>query len=247
MKLRRVRTWGVNCAALCLLGHLGLVLPKAHAATGQLSFVAIEPCRVVDTRGAGQSGAFGAPSLLAGVERDFQLWASPNCPGIPSTVRAYSLNITAIPVNGELSFLAAWPAGTTQPLVSTLNSPAGTVVANAATVLAGTNGSIAIYTTDVTDIAIDVNGYYADLAVAVGPAGATGATGANGTNGTAGINGTTGTNGTNGIPGAAASLTVASTTTGAAGTSALVACRRVTVTSESTSYRGAYRAYDPIE
>jgi hypothetical protein len=41
-------------------------------------------------------------------------------------------------------YLSAWPAGTAQPLVSTLNAYKGQVVANAAIIPAGTGGSINI-------------------------------------------------------------------------------------------------------
>jgi hypothetical protein len=59
---------------------------------------------------------------------------------------AYSLNLTAIPYE-PLNFLSVWPAGQSQPVVSTLNSPTGTVVANAAMVGAGDNGEVAVYPT----------------------------------------------------------------------------------------------------
>ncbi len=44
--------------------------------------------------------------------------------------------------------------------MSTLNSP-GTVTANAAILPAGSQGAINVYTTDDTDLVIDVNGYFA--------------------------------------------------------------------------------------
>jgi hypothetical protein len=47
--------------------------------------------------------------------------------------------------------------------VSTLNAPTGTVVANAAIVPAGTDGlgSIDLFAYDMTDVLIDINGYFA--------------------------------------------------------------------------------------
>ncbi len=177
VSLKHLRKIRVNFSALCLLGSLGLVVPNAQATESQLSYIAMTPCRAVDTRGIGTSGTFGTPSMLAGIKRDFQLWKSPNCIGIPSTVKAYSLNITVVPSTGELSYLTIWPAGSPQPGVSTLNSPFGSVVANAATITAGTGGSVSVYVTDVTDVIIDVSGYYADLSGSTGPIGLTGATG----------------------------------------------------------------------
>lgn len=48
-----------------------------------------------------------------------------------------------------------------QPLVSTLNAPTGTVTANAAIVPAGTGGEISVYVKDESDVVIDIDGYFA--------------------------------------------------------------------------------------
>lgn len=53
-----------------------------------------------------------------------------------------------------------WPTGQSQPLVSTLNAPTGTIVANAAIVPAGLSGAISTYVTDNTDLIIDIDGYF---------------------------------------------------------------------------------------
>jgi hypothetical protein len=70
------------------------------------------------------------------------------------------LNYTSIP-QGSLGFLSTWPAGETQPLVSTLNATTGAVTANAAIVPAGTSGDIAVFVTNNSDLVIDINGYFA--------------------------------------------------------------------------------------
>jgi len=77
---------------------------------------------------------------------------------VPSGVAAYSLNVTVIP-HGPLPFITVWPTGQ-PPNVSTLNDYLGTVLANAAIVPAGTNGSISIYVTADTDLIVDINGYF---------------------------------------------------------------------------------------
>jgi len=59
---------------MCLLGLLGTAAPSFAEAPGQLTFVAIQPCRSVDTRmAAGLTGQFGPPALAAGEIRNFQL------------------------------------------------------------------------------------------------------------------------------------------------------------------------------
>ena len=126
------------------------------SAPGGLAFYPVTPCRVIDTRGA--AGSLGAPYIPANGSRSFPVQSS-SC-GIPSTAQAYSFNYTAVP-KSALGFLTTWPSGETQPLVSTLNAPTGTVTANAAIVPAGTNGSVSVYASDATDLIVDMNGYFA--------------------------------------------------------------------------------------
>lgn len=120
-------------------------------------FTPVTPCRIMDTRqGEGKQGVFGPPVLAGGENRTIPVTQS-SC-GIPSGATAYSLNITVVP-RGPLAFLTAYPTGQSRPNVSTLNSFEGAVVANAALVPAGFNGSIDIYVSHATDVVIDINGY----------------------------------------------------------------------------------------
>ena len=123
--------------------------------TGALYFYPVTPCRVADTRNA--NGSFGGPSLAAGGTRTFPIPGS-SC-SLPSTAQAYSFNMTVVPP-GPLFYLTTWPAGQTQPVVSTLNDLQGQVVANAAIVPAGASGGISVYVSDPTNVIIDVNGYF---------------------------------------------------------------------------------------
>ncbi len=128
----------------------------APGGTGALNFYPVTPCRVADTRGA--TGPFGGPEMGAGATRSFAIPASA-C-NIPATAAAYSMNVTVVP-DGRLSYLSAWPAGSSQPVVSTLNSWDGAVVANAALVPAGTGGAVSLYASDQTQVILDINGYFA--------------------------------------------------------------------------------------
>jgi sugar lactone lactonase YvrE len=121
-----------------------------------LQLVTVAPCRVMDTRNA--NGPLGGPFIAGGTTRAIPIPSS-TC-GIPATAMAYSLNITAVPRTGSLGYLTVWPTGQTQPVVSTLNSPAGLILANAAIVPAGTTGSINAFATDDTDLVVDINGYF---------------------------------------------------------------------------------------
>ncbi len=96
--------------------------------------------------------------MLAGQPRDIPVTTS-GC-GLPPTAQAYSLNATVVPT-GALAFLTLWSAGQPQPFVSTLNAFDGTVVSNAAILPAGTSGSVSAFVTSLTDLILDVNGYFA--------------------------------------------------------------------------------------
>jgi sugar lactone lactonase YvrE len=115
-----------------------------------LGFYPVTPCRVADTR--------TTSSITAGTSRNFSPLTS-SC-GIPATAQAYSLNLTAIPIK-PIGYLSTWPAGQPQPLVSTLNTESLDVTANAAIVPAGASGEITVYSSDPTDLAVDINGYFA--------------------------------------------------------------------------------------
>ncbi|MCC6368071.1 MAG: hypothetical protein IT165_31485 [Bryobacterales bacterium] len=136
----------------------GIVQSGTSVFPSALQFVPVTPCRIADTRsGYGFTGAFGPPRLAGQSTRDFPVPSS-SC-SIPTNALAYSLNITAVPA-GYLGYLSAWPTGETRPLVSTLNSWNGRVVANAAIVPAGTSGAISFYAANDTDLVLDINGYF---------------------------------------------------------------------------------------
>ena len=128
----------------------------AGASSNPLRFVAIPPCRAVDTRP--QHGGNGP--IFGNTSQNFPI--SGTC-GIPSTAAAYSTNVTVIP-HGALGYLTVWPTGLSQPLVSTLNSVDGRVKADAAILPAGASGDITVFvnmaTTASTDVVVDVNGYF---------------------------------------------------------------------------------------
>jgi YVTN family beta-propeller protein len=126
-----------------------------------LQFFPLTLCRVADTRNSHEPHGLGAPYLSGGAPpRTFPVLNATSC--FPSGVNpsAYSLNVTAVP-HGPLYYLTVWPAGVTEPNVSTLNAPTGTIVANAAIVPAGTGGAVNAFASNDTDMIIDVNGYFA--------------------------------------------------------------------------------------
>jgi hypothetical protein len=145
-----------------------------------LTFVAITPCRLVDTRGGlqfnGSVDPFDGPPIQPGipgittfpvmstVEAAANTLPAP-CGAIPTIAEAYSLNMVVIPHGGlAADYVTIWPAGGTQPIVATLNDYQGEIVGNAAIVGAGTPlGGLSVYSSGpaIIDLVIDMNGYFA--------------------------------------------------------------------------------------
>jgi hypothetical protein len=153
----------------------------APPATG-LQFYPVAPCRLVDTRGtaAGFNGMdpFSGPSITTGQTLTILVQSTAEagdntepapCGVIPSTAQAYSFNVAVVP-QGAVDYVTLWPAGSTQPYVSTLDDPEGSILANAAIVPAGTSsGGVSVYNSGpaTTDVVIDMNGYFAPPATAL--------------------------------------------------------------------------------
>ena len=124
-----------------------------------LAYYPLPPCRTVDTRS--NSGLLGSGTFLrANTRTDYTLAGT--C-GLPANAQAYALNYTALPRTGYLFYITTWPTGGPQPIVSTINATTGAITANAAIVPApaSANGKVSVFTTDDTDLIIDVAGYYA--------------------------------------------------------------------------------------
>jgi hypothetical protein len=92
-----------------------------------LTFVAITPCRLVDTRGGGFTGMtpFNGPSIASATAVTFPVQSSTEatantspapCGTIPANAEAYSFNITVIPQSGTVNYVTLWPTGSPQPV-----------------------------------------------------------------------------------------------------------------------------------
>ncbi|WP_202901708.1 collagen-like protein [Bryobacter aggregatus] len=165
-------------------------------ASPALVFIAIPPCRVLDTRaegGSGKTGDFGPPSLIANESRIIAV-AATNC-GVPAAA-AYSMNFVSVtPVGKTVGWVAAWQDNRPWPGTVVLNAPLGGIIGNAAIVPASPEGRIQVLSTDPTDLVIDMNGYFVQasmIEVAQGPAGPTGPTGPQGPAGPQGPQGPVG-------------------------------------------------------
>jgi hypothetical protein len=126
-------------------------------AAGGLNFYTLNPCRVVDTRNA--SGPFGGPLIGAGTTSAYPLALGTCKLPVSPVAQAYALNTTVVPQE-PLDYLTMWPAGATQPAVSTLNATEGQVLANGSIVSAGLIGSIDVFATNSTQVIIDTSGFF---------------------------------------------------------------------------------------
>jgi len=115
------------------------------------------PCRLIDTRGP--AGAWGAPSLAAGADRTFQVGCK--C-GVPATAEAIVFNFTVTNPTAA-GDMRAFAAGSTLPLVSTMNWSPGQTRANNAVVTLGPGGDMTIHVdqgSGTVDFIADIAGYF---------------------------------------------------------------------------------------
>jgi hypothetical protein len=143
--------------AAALMTFVALLWASSARGATSLPFVALPPCRVIDTRGnAPLAGGF----LPAATVRSY---AVTGVCGIPPGAQALSLNATVVHPTGP-GFLTLWPDGGAFPPVSTLNYLGGDVVVNAAVVPLSAAGGISMALgVSGGDVILDVNGYYTPL------------------------------------------------------------------------------------
>jgi len=128
--------------------------------TGYLSstgmqFQAVEPVRLLDSRGGGRALDARMP---AGDQSSIRV---AGVGGLPSDARAVSANLIAVLPTGP-GFVTAWPcarAGESPPTASNLNHPTGRNVANGATV-GLTEQGLCVYHRASTHLVIDVTGIW---------------------------------------------------------------------------------------
>ena len=113
------------------------------------SLYPVTPCRAYDSRDNGGQPFQG--------ERTVDIVDSPCAPSV--NAQAYVLNATVVPQH-QLGYLTLWPDGEDQPVVSTLNALDGWITSNMA-VVPTTNGSIDAYAAGLTQLVLDISGYFA--------------------------------------------------------------------------------------
>lgn len=156
-----VRNWAVNLESLQVRQPEYPSIVASAVPSAASHFITITPCRVVDTRGFGFSGAYGPPILAPSESRNFVIGGQ--C-GIPATASAVSFNFTVAEMSSSGN-LTVHPAGATPPTVSTINWTGNTfVIANGAIVPLGAGAAITVVNQSAssTHLILDVNGYTAE-------------------------------------------------------------------------------------
>jgi|GEM_PF-3729649 len=143
----------------------GAVIEAKAAAVDGGQLYTVNPCRLVDTRGA--NGSLGGPVLASGSQRIFPVVTLSSC-GIPSTAKVLSVNVTAVSATGD-GYISLFPGDAPFPGTTTVNfnlATRSTISNNAQIVLsrdgAGTITAIAVVSgaPGQVHLVIDVNGYY---------------------------------------------------------------------------------------
>ena len=125
--------------------------------SGPLPFIAISPCRKLDTR------ISGGP-ILSGVPRDIVL-TGPPC-GVPSGATAVSANFAVFDIVGASGngVLTVYPTGNPSATVALVNwAPSSSQIDNACIVPVGVGGAITLTPqqgSGSVDVVIDITGYF---------------------------------------------------------------------------------------
>lgn len=126
-------------------------------------FTAVSPKRVLDSRvGFSPNAIRNVPKAKIGGANVLEVKVTDLPGAVPAAgVSAVSLNVTA--VNPELDgYLTVYPCGT-RPDSSSVNYSTGATVANAVIAPVSATGTICFYSQNLTDLVVDVNGWFSDV------------------------------------------------------------------------------------
>ncbi len=116
---------------------------------GGNSLYTVPDCRIYDSRDNNGQPFDG--------EKTVNIAAAPCAP--PNSAQAYLFNATVVP-SGPMPYLTLWAHGQSQPEVSTLNAFDGLITSNMA-IVPTTDGSIDAYAAELTQMLLDISGFFA--------------------------------------------------------------------------------------
>lgn len=120
----------------------------------------LEPARLLDTRTAAGITTIDSQSLGSGrvASGNFVEVKIAGRGGVPADASAATVNIAAIAPTAK-GFVTLYPCSTTRPLVSSLNYEAATNISNTTLVKLSATGTLCVYTSSESDLALDVVGF----------------------------------------------------------------------------------------
>ncbi|MFT3792480.1 MAG: hypothetical protein QM741_15775 [Rudaea sp.] len=139
------------------------VLPSCDATTTPTTspFVALNPARLLDTRGGAQTvdaQYAGTGALYADNQIDLAVLGRGGLPA--AGVGAVALNVTATNPSAP-GYVTVWPGDASRPLASNLNFTTGRTTPNLVVVKVGANGLVSLFNSaGLTDLIADVVGYF---------------------------------------------------------------------------------------
>jgi hypothetical protein len=125
----------------------------------QAGFTTVLPARLLETRSglATVDGDANGVGLLPGQTVLAVQVAGRG--GVPANASAVVLNVT-VDQAGAAGFISVFPCGSTQPLASNLNYPAGGTVPNAVIAKIGAGGKVCFFSNAATHLVVDVNAFF---------------------------------------------------------------------------------------
>jgi hypothetical protein len=163
MSVRRSRWIGPALGAVVMAGVLaagGVIVPSfATTSSGDRAiFEPLPPARILNTRPGGP--AVGGTIGPVGNGQSFELQVT-GVGGVPADATAVVMNVTYADSGGD-GFITIWPAGSTRPNASNLNTVKnGPPTPNLVTVQVGSGGRVSFYNFGGNvNLIADVAGYY---------------------------------------------------------------------------------------
>ncbi len=163
-KVLRVRWAAIGAAIAVALGAGGLGIARASISSGERNvFVAIKPCRLIDTRPAPDTVGTRTMPLGSGETVVVAVRGTHGDCTIPADATALAANVVAV-LPSASGFFTLFPSDASKPVTSNLNFVAGAPpTPNKVDVKLSADGNLSVFNfTGTTHLVLDVFGYYAD-------------------------------------------------------------------------------------
>ncbi|MBM6400119.1 hypothetical protein [Phycicoccus sonneratiae] len=126
----------------------------------ELQYVAVAPCRIIDTRVSGGALVNGQRTFDATLASYATQGGKAGSCGIPDIATSVQLNLGAISRNGTTSDVRGWATGTAEPNASLVNYNPSGPVANMVNLKVNSSGQFNLKTPGAAHLFVDVAGYY---------------------------------------------------------------------------------------